>query len=320
MPILPSEVQPGDIISSELMTEILSRLSQLSDIVITGTQQVPNVIGMNLADARTQIQLPSRQLALGFVVNTVGAAVNPNAAANSNLIVLNQTPIAGHLAAINSSVNLVVSQSGGGSTNPDPAQQPVISGTETLGGSNATEFAVGENMVLVGNNFSANASQNIVTFDGVRALVSGNAADPTRRLFVEVPTGIPDGPVNPGDIKENVVVIVRHAISNLSATVQVDVSAPIPNSPTITSLSHSLRFEGQNLIITGTNFTAESVVTIRDEEAEVVQFTSTTLEIVVPEFDDIPGNAVVPASVVVNNPGVGSAIFSGSFSVMGVTN
>ena len=73
MPTLPSEVQPGDIISSELMTEILSRLSQLSDAVLTGTQSVPNLIGLSLTDARTLIQQPSLQLALGFVVDAHSA-------------------------------------------------------------------------------------------------------------------------------------------------------------------------------------------------------------------------------------------------------
>ena len=322
MPTLPSEVQPGDIISSELMTEILSRLSQLSDAVLTGTQSVPNLIGLSLTDARTLIQQPSLQLALGFVVDATGAVINPNAAANANLIVLNQSPVASHLAPVNSSVDLIVSQSAGASPNPNPGPQPTITITETIEGDSATEFAVGESMVLVGNNFSAISSQNIVTFNGVSAIVSSDPADPTRRLIIEVPSSVPGAPVNPGDdTLENVVVILRHAISNLSATTQIDIAAPIPNSPTITSLSDSLLFEGQNLTIIGTNFTEASVVTIRGEVASIAELNApTSLEVTVPEFDDIPANAVVSAQVVVTNPDAGSAVFPGQFNIMGAPN
>lgn len=318
MPNLPLTVQPGDIISSELMTLILNRLAELTDVVLTGTQMVPDVVGMRLFDAKNLIQQPSRQLSLGFVIDLGGASLNPNSAENAALIVINQSPTSGSLAQINAPVNLIVSQSA--QVTPSPGPQPTIAGTETLDGTSETDFAVNDTLVIVGTNFSANAAQNFVTFNDTRATqVSGDPADPTRRLFVTVPTGIPGAPVNPGDGPlSNVVVRVRNVISNLSAMTSINVTAPVGNAPSIVAIEPSIQFEGEDISITGANFSPDSQVTIRDVSAVIVSTSASEIVATVPQFNDIASGALVPAKLVVTIPGVGSAAFAGTFRVRGV--
>lgn len=316
MPTLPLNVQPGDIISSELMTLILTRLSELSDVVITGTHAVPDVIGTQLYAAKKAIEQPSRQLSLGFVIDITGAAIDPNDGKNATLIVLNQSPPAGSLVKVNSPVNLIVSGTAG--STPDTGQQPAITSTQTVGGASATDFAVGDSMVIVGSNFRANPAQNIVTFDDIQATISSDPAAPTQRLLVTVPAGIPGAPANPGDAtKSNVTLKVQDALSKLFATTTVNITAPIPGQPTISAVSPSIQYEGLNITISGTNFTGDTTVTIKDVQASIVSFTSTKIVATVPQYQDIVSGPPIPGSLVVTVPDVGSATYSQSFYIQG---
>lgn len=317
---LPSEVQPGDIISSELMTLILARLADLSDAVLTGTQTVPGVIGMLLADATSVIQAPSGQLSLGFVVDITGATLSPTSPGNANLIVLNQSPVAGTRVAVNAPVNLVVSQVAG-STTPGTGPQPAITATETLEGVQESDFPVGGTVVIVGSNFNANPAQNIVTFDGVAALVNSDQADPTRRLLVTVPAGIPGAPVAAGDpTRFAVPVLLRNAQNNRSASTQINVIAPVADAPTISSVAPSTALEGTDITITGSNFSDAAQVLIRDQPATLVSVSGGGTQIVatVPNFADVQQNAIVTASIIVTIPDVGSVPFNGTFLVVGI--
>ena len=93
MATLPLYVQPGDVVSSELINAILEALAKLQ-VAPGGTQVVPNLLGAALSDARAILAQPARQLSLGFTVDVSGASVEPFAAANANLMVLNQSPAA----------------------------------------------------------------------------------------------------------------------------------------------------------------------------------------------------------------------------------
>lgn len=306
MGTLPSEVQPGDTISSELMTTILSRLSELSDVVLTGTQSVPDVIGKTLADARTLIQQPSRQLALGFVVDVTGEAISPNAEGNSDLVVLNQSPIAGRLTVVHSSVNLVVSKKAGSSPIPNPGVQPEITGTETLNGDSETNFSVGDTMVLVGKKFSANVAENVVTFNAVEAsVVSSDPTNPRNRLHVQVPFGIPGAPTAPGEERGlDVVVALTRSDSGLQATFQVDITAPVENAPTITSVDPYPAREGEKITIHGTNLNSVEKVLIKYREVvkEVLNVKSEDKKIdaTVPDFG-IPQGGIPECTLTVKS-------------------
>src|SRR5882672_1286835 len=233
MATLPTQVQTGEVFSAALMNAVLAELVRLGgNQVPGGTQVVPNVFGTFLGDARATILQPSRQLTLGFIFDVTGTAVNPLAAGNFNLIVLNQSPPADTLVAPNTPVNLVVSQAAAGT----PSLPPTITRTETVTGTGSTTFPVNGTLVIVGTNFSATAAQNTVTFDNTPATVTNDPADPTRRLVVVVPTGIPGGPVNPGDPARAGVVLRVLTPNGTPVSTTVTVTAPVAGQPTITSV------------------------------------------------------------------------------------
>jgi hypothetical protein len=316
MATLPIQVQPGDVISSELMNAILDALAQLQGTP-GGTQAVPNLFGAFLSEARAIIQQPSRQLALGFTYDVGGAAIDPLAQANANLIVLNQNPPADARVAPGTPVNLVVSLSS--VVNPNPGgDPPTISRTETAGGTITSSFAVGGTLVLVGTNFNATGSQNTVTFNNVAAAsVTPDPADPTRRLQIVVPAGIPGAPVNGGDPPLSNVSLRVLTPNGTPAVTTVTVTAPMAAQPTISSIAPLTQFEGSNITITGTNFTAAAQVRIRNVVAAIVSTTPTTIVATVPDFPDIIAGPPVAASVVVSITGFGDAAFAGTFRVRG---
>lgn len=314
MATLPKQVQPGDIISSELINAILAQLQSLGTGATAGTQSVPNLIGTRLVDARSVLAEPSLKLSLGFVIDVAGASIDPFAAANVATIVLNQSPPAQARVAPSTSVNLVVTQA---STTPPPPA-PTITGTETPTGTATTRFAVNATMIIVGTNFSATSSQNLVTFDGTPATtVTVDPNDPTRRLQVVVPTGIPEAPVEPGDPDRAGVVVRVQTAGSAAATTTVTVAAPVPEQPTIVSISPSTQFEGEDITIVGTNYAESVQVLIRSVQATVVSRTPTQLVATVPQFSDILSGALVPVSVTVSVPEVGDVTFPGTFRVRG---
>jgi hypothetical protein len=73
------EVQPGDLITAELMNELLSRLMRLEAIVLNlahpdkGKVKVPNLFGVNLNQARTL--LTNQHLRVGKVLDIFGRTV-----------------------------------------------------------------------------------------------------------------------------------------------------------------------------------------------------------------------------------------------------
>jgi hypothetical protein len=315
MPI-PTQVNPGEVITSDLMNAILAQLATLGGPP-AGSQAVPNVFGFFLADAIAAIQSPSRQLRLGFVLDSNGAAIDALASANQNLIVLNQSPAGGSRTDANASVSLVVS--GSSSTSSTPVPDPTVSGTQTAGGVVGNSFPAGGTLVIVGTNFSATASRNSVTFNGVPAAsVVPLPSDPTRRLQVVIPPGIPGAPTAPGNPPlANVSVVVRVSGSSAAPTASITIVAPAPAQHTIGAVSPGTQFEGQPITITGTNFTAVAQVFIRDVLATSTFNGPTSLSASVPNFPDVQTNALVAAPVRVEIAGNASTVFNG-FNVRGV--
>lgn len=312
---LPEKVEPGDIISSELMTAILNRLSELSESIIAGSQVVPNVFGVRLPEARSLIIQSPSQLSLGFVVDVSGATIDPFTPANANLIVLNQSPSANNRVPPNTPINLLVSRVSGNTTPEKPA--PIITHTETLIGNISTTFPVGGTMVLVGSNFDAIAALNTVTFDNRHGIVTNDPADPTRRLYVVVPSGIPGAPVNIGDNPKSNVVIQVQTTSSTTATATITVTAPLEAQPSIVSVEPSSQYEGEKITIIGANFTDSLQVLIRDKVADISSISPTQIIATVPDFPDIIPGPPVPASLKISIPDDGEANFGGVFKVRG---
>ena len=316
MATLPTQVRPGDIISSDLLNAILEELAELRGTAVGGTQVVPNVFGMFLIDARATISQPSRQLALGFTLDVNGAAVDPLVPANQNLLVLNQSPAADARVVPGTPVNLVVAASGASA--PAPAPAPTITGTRTPGDVATSTFPVGATMVIVGTNFSAIASQNTVRFPGsITAPSTPDPMDPTRRLQVVIPTGIPGAPVNTGDPPLiNAIVSVQRTGNTATPTATITINPPLAAQPTVTAVAPLTQFEGLPITITGTNFTSTTQVFIRGSSATVTASSATSLTVTVPNTDATSGPPVgAPIRVVV--PSNGETTFIG-FSVVGV--
>ncbi len=320
MATLPTQIRPGDVISSDLMNAILDALTQLQGNV-SGTQTVPNFFGSLLSDARTAILLPSRQLALGFTFDVSGASIDPFASSNAALIVLNQSPSAGVRVPPGTPVNLLVSRSGT-STPPPTPNPPTITRTESIGGVAASSFAVGASLVVVGINFSATPSQNTVTFNNVPAAsVMVDPADPTRRLIVTVPTGIPGAPTTSGGRALSNVTLRVQTPNGAPATTTLTITAPVAGQPTIADIAPVTQFEGSDITITGTNFTQTAQVSIGNTAATVVSRTATTIVATVPNIPSIIPGPPVAVPVVVSipaNPNPLEVTFAGTFRVRGV--
>jgi hypothetical protein len=173
-------------------------------------------------------------------------------------------------------------------------------------------------MVIVGTNFNATASQNTVRFNTVPATsVIPDPADPSHRLQVVIPTGIPGAPSTPGNPPLPGVTVSVSVTGNAAAPMTtITINAPVPSQHTITSVAPGIQFETQTITITGTNFVSSAQVFIRNVAAASVFQNATSLSATVPSYADVPTNAVVAAPLRVVIAGNSDAVFNG-FSVRG---
>ena len=125
---------------------------------------------------------------------------------------------------------------------------------------------IGATITITGNNFSTNAADNIVKFNGVAAVVSSATST---QLIITVPVGATTGPVS-------VTVNGQTATFLQSFTV---------TGPTITSFLPSISGIGYPIVITGSNFSSDTnsiVVTINGIRATVLIASTTQLTVIVP--------------------------------------
>jgi hypothetical protein len=300
-------VLPGEVIRASLINQLIDAANAGGTAPATGVE-VPDLFGRTLDQARALLTQPSTNLALGTSLDTFGAVVDPNAAGSGSRFVLNQSPSATTRVPVGTPVNLVIAAASSGPAQPPP----VVTRTETLVGVVTSTFRVGETLVLVGSGFNVAAGLNVVTFDGQPATsVTSDAANPTQRLRVVVPTGIPGGPVNAGDpAKPNVQLAVRNSGSAPAVfNITVDAPSAVPQ-PDITSFAPTQQFVGQNVTITGVNFSnilARNVVTLNGTGATVVSATPTQIVFTVPNLPGLgPGSGAtlqVNITVTVNDGG-----------------
>lgn len=262
MSTLPVRVQPGDIISSEFMNALLNEVESLREKLdelmknVPGTVIVPNVFGRTLLEARTIITSPG-QLGLGSVLNVAGKLIDPLATENRTLLVLFQLPTVGERVVAGTSVNLVVSSTEAG-TGPGPSPDPVITELRLPDETPATRFAVGTGMIIMGINFDVVSSNNEVTFAGQTATVTPSAFEPTRRIHVVVPTGIPGAPTASGQADlTGVTIVVRNTVTARQTTTTCTIAAPPEIAPPhISSIPAGPHLVGSPVTITGTGFSA----------------------------------------------------------------
>jgi IPT/TIG domain len=302
-----TQVTAGDLITAELMNEILARLANHDALLGqfggagTGTVAVPSVFGRTLTDARAIITAPTAQLVFGAVIDTQGNVVNPNLSQSLLLPVLGQTPAAGSRVAPQTAVDLLVAgaQSGGGPSTP------ALPSINTITQSSA---AVGSEIDVFGANFNALPSLNTVRFNGQLGTVS--LTSNTEHLIVRVPNTIPGAPQNPGNPPlANVVVSVATPAGPAPTTRTITVTAPVPSTPQISGTAPAPpnpAIVGNALIINGSNFgssNAQNTVTLGGTPCNVTNSSPTSLTVTVPllsGLNSVPSTRTnVPLVVVV---------------------
>lgn len=316
MASLPSQVQPGDLISSDLMNEMLDELASLKSAIDqfgapTGTVPVPNLFGLTLSEARAIITQPARQVTLGTVIDITGVTVDPLAQTNRLRVVLTQSPTAGARVQPGYAINLVVSASPDGSSGP-VAKPPTITELQTPDGTTTTTFAVGDGMVIVGTNFDPTPPNNAVSFNGISVTPKPNANDPTRRLIIVVPTGIPNAPSEPGQTSlEGVNIVVTTPVASASTTCTVAAPSATP-PPQITGITPAFAPLSGSVTVNGTGFSttaSENTVHFGDAAGTVTNANATSLTVDVPAalsgLNNQGDNQLVDVTVAVNGvPGV----------------
>ncbi len=134
-----------------------------------------------------------------------------------------------------------------------------------------SEAMVGEEVIIAGEHFSYTLTENIVSFNGTAATV-------TEAIPIQLTTTVPDGAtIGDGDVT----VTVNGQVSNsISFTVK---DFPIP---TITAISPGIGIAGDEITITGTNFSttpADNTVSFNGTTATVTASTETSITTIVPD-------------------------------------
>lgn len=306
-----TQVTTGDLITAELMNEILSRLASHDALIGqmggagSTTVVVPTVYGRTLTDARTILLAPSQQLGLGTLIDTDGNFVDPNAQGAGLRMVVGQTPQPGTRVAPQSSVDLLIAAtaSSGGANQPAP---PTVSQITP------TSQAVNGTITILGSNFAPLHTANTVRFNGVAGTVLAANSNP-QQLSVVIPASIPNAPTAPGmPALPNVEVTVTTSAGTATAS-PITVTAPVPSTPTISDVAPKPAIVGNTLVISGTNFgssPAQINVTIGGVAATVGGVTASTINVTVPMIsglNSVPSTRnnvplVVTASGVASNP------------------
>jgi hypothetical protein len=136
----------------------------------------------------------------------------------------------------------------------------------TIAGFSPESGTHGAQVIITGTNFSINAAENIVAFNGVAATVS---AATSTQLTASVPAGATSGKIT---------VTINGKTTTSAATFTVP-------APAITSYFPPIAAPGISVVITGANFssvTENNIVKFNGEEATVTAASSTQLTVTVP--------------------------------------
>jgi hypothetical protein len=237
--------RPGDVISSDLMTRIVTMLNA-HEAALSGTSAggvvVPSLFGRTLAETRVALGL--QQLVLGTVVNVFGATVNTSGSSTGTLMVLNQVPAGGARTVAGAAVNLVVSAQSG----TTPTQPPVV---PVFNLAVPASVRAGETVELRGSGFAGVSSS--VTFAGIAGIVLGTSNQ--GQLFVTVPPGIPGAPSLPGAPDASGIVVRISNPDGAFVNGSITIRAPLANPLSISSISPDPATVGQPITISGSGFT-----------------------------------------------------------------
>jgi hypothetical protein len=236
-----SKVNPGDPIKAADWNALVDALQTLSGTVSTGGITVPSLFGLTLGNAVAILSLPTTQLAVGSIVDSLGNAVDPTLADSKPLMVLSQEPPQGTNVIAGSGVSLVVA--------PKPGSAPPPPVLPTISGFIPTQVPILTPVEIDGDNLDGGAA----TFDGVPGIPA--AGNTKFKLFVVVPSGIPGAPTSnpPGQTKSVTVVVTTP--NGRSQGTPLTILPPLANPlPVITGFNPAQGVVGGTVTISGTGF------------------------------------------------------------------
>lgn len=156
--------------------------------------------------------------------------------------------------------------------------------------------AVGSTVTIYGSGYSANASQNSVTFNGVSATVSASS---TNVIVTTVPSGATTGSI-----------VVTSPTGSATSSSSFTVGSSTAGTPTITSFSPTVGAAGTSVTISGTNFNSTSAndrATVNVSQATIGSASSTSISTTIP-------SATASGRISVATP-VGKVVSSADFFV-----
>jgi len=143
-----------------------------------------------------------------------------------------------------------------------------------------TRARAGEVVTLTGKNFASTPESNLVRFEGTR---DGRVVSATKtQLQVEVPD-VPAAIGRPNRVPVTVTVDGRTSDSALIAVYQ---------APRIHGLSPSVAMPGEDVVLAGNGWGQGASVRFGNVDVPVVEVTSTTIKVRVPQIDGPPGTSV----------------------------
>jgi hypothetical protein len=278
-------VTPGDLITADLINQLIQAVNQGAGVPSTGNINVPALIGMKLSAARTILITPSTQLNLGFVIDAGGNSVDLSSPPNLDRIVINQVPPGGAKVNAGLAVNLVVS-GGNGASQPQPLP-PKITGFNPL------KVPVGTEVQILGESFALSRFDDHVSFNNFDAAAPSGASGPTS-IFVVVPSNFPNPPVGNNELKVDVKITTP--AGTVTSQQELVLLAPLPGPAlAITGVIPAILTTGADVTISGTGFNATL-------NQNAIDFSTTTSPVVTvqPKSAPIAGQLVVtvPANIV----------------------
>lgn len=309
------KVQPGDIVESDLMNQIIDTVEGLEVAVSslgwsTGTVVVPPLFGKTLNSAMTTINQPQTKLKLGNTIDAYGAALDPNQSDTRQRIIIGQTPPADARVSPNTFINLLLSvkpATGGGGGGGNPTQP-------TISSFNPAKTPLGEKVRIFGTNFDPDPAQNKISFADVDAGLPEQSSQ--TQLLVRVPKDIPSPPTGNSEKTVSVTVKCPNGIATGEMILLAALAGDAPTITTIVGADPDFLVVGEIATITGTNFSAniqENKITFGTTETfpETSGNSTTKLKVKVPSPPNIQTGIPVFLDVSVTVNGRQSNIIHG---------
>lgn len=277
------EVDPGDLVESELINHIVRVIEDLKERVGAGIESpvtVPLFIGLDLGTASDQLERPNVFLQRAPVLDVAGQSIDPDLSEMRSRTVVSQLPSPGERVSSGTPVRLLVSAGTSGGDDGDTTPPPEISFPGDI------TVPLGTVLTIPGANFLPGTPE--VTVDGVPATIE-------RRTSVALDARVPETISLPGGAAR----LVPVSVTVRGVTVTDDdsvtlVPKPPGAQPTVTGLDvtrHSdenvppeaggpMAHTGTTIVALGENYVADaSKVQVVFEHTEATEADVTAVRV-----------------------------------------